>query len=76
MKLYQVTAQCVRVDPRGWRSSVGVPMFYLRDDIQGIVNADHAEQIARRMLKELAPDATFHIGIGVSEDFDPTAIGA
>jgi len=54
----------------------GLPTFYLRDDMQGITSAEHAEAIARGMLEQIAPNTEFHIGVGVSVDFDPKAIGA
>ena len=79
MKLYQVTAQIVRVDTGGWRSSVGVPTFYLRDDMQGIPNEAAAERIARTMITGIARDPhieAVHIAIGVSAAFDPATIGA
>lgn len=76
MKFYQVTVQHTRPKPGGWKESGGLPTFYLRDDMQGIMSAEHAEKIARHMLTSLAPDMTFSIGIAVSEDFDPALIGA
>ena len=79
MKLYQVTAQIVRVDSGGWRSSMGVPTFYLRDDIQCIPNEAAAERVARTMITGIARDPQIeavHISIGVSTAFDPATIGA
>ena len=76
MKLYQVTAHYTRLAANGWKESAGIPTFYLRDDMQGIVNADHAERIARQMLSVLAPDATFSIAVAESQEFEPATIGA
>lgn len=77
MKFYQVTAAVTRVSADQWHTRIDLPTFYLRDDMQGITNAEHAETIARHMLTALAPDAAgIHIAIGVSTDFDPTVIGA
>lgn len=77
MKLYQVTAAITRVSKDQWHTHIDCPTFYLRDDMQGIVNTEHAEGIARRMLRELAPDAVgIHISIAVSADFAPETIGA
>ena len=63
---YRITAQVVRTR-EGWTSSVGVPTFFLDADVQGIVHAAHAAQIARRMLQALAPDAKIH-GSAIDED--------
>ncbi len=79
MKLYQVTAQIVRKSADGWTTSEGVPTFYLRDDMQMITDAAHAEIIARTMIARLAQDSTIeaiNIGIGESKDFDPVVISA
>ena len=77
MKLYQITAQYVRVLSDGSRLSGGLPTFYLRDDMQGIVSSEHAEAIAGSMLHTIAASGvTLHIGVSVSEDFDPATIGA
>lgn len=77
MKLYQITVQYTRTNALGWTLSGGMPTFYLRDDMQGITSADHAEVIARGMLEQIAlPDTEFHIAVSVSVDFDPSAIGA
>mgnify|MGYP001580133549 CR=1 FL=1 len=80
MKLYQVTAQIVRVKD-GWRSSTGVPTFYLRDDMQMIPfpSKAAAELAARSMILHIAADPSIeavHIGIGESPEFDPAVIGA
>ena len=78
MKLYQITAQIVRCRD-SWRASEGVPMFYLRDDIQCIPNEQAAERVARTMFATLANDSSIeaiHIGVSVSRDFDPAVLGA
>jgi hypothetical protein len=77
MKLYQITVQYVRVLSDGSRLSGGLPTFYLRDDMQGIVSEDHTKAIAGHLLHETAASGmSFHIGVAVSRDFDPAAIGA
>lgn len=77
MKLYQVMAAVTRVTANKWRTRIDLPTFYLRDDMQGIANEHHADQIARHMLLALAPDAVeLHVSVSVSTDFDPAVIGA
>ena len=76
MKLYQVTARYSETLPDGWRTSVGVPTFYLRDDIQMIPDREAAEGVARHMLSGLRPGVEWEIGIAESKEFDPGVIGA
>ena len=76
MKLYQIVANYRRPIAGGWTQTGQVPTFYLRDDMQGIANVEHAERIARRMLEELGPDAEYSIGVAVSTEFAPETIGA
>lgn len=64
MKQYIVQAQVVRVRD-GWRCSTGVPSFILDAELQGIIHAAHAQEIAESMLRELAPDAeAIHVSVG------------
>lgn len=68
MKLYQVTAQIVRV-VNGWRESTGVPMFCLRDDVHGLISEASAELFARTMLAGIARDPTVEaIHITISDE--------
>lgn len=76
MKLYQVTVQFSRTNANGWHEGGGLPIFYLRDDMHGIVSEVHAEKVARYMLESIAPGTQFHISIGVSPEFAPETIGA
>ena len=41
----------------GWTSTHSLPTFLLDDRVQGIVSADHAERIARRMLVDVSNGA-------------------
>jgi hypothetical protein len=69
MKLYQIVAYVTTVS-NGWRSTIGVPTFYLREDMQGITNEAHAEQIATTMLRALCPGAvniSVMVGVGTIE---------
>lgn len=56
MKLYQIVAS-VGVIKDGWRSTVHLPTFYLREDMQMITTVSFAESIVRDMLRGLVPDA-------------------
>ena len=78
MKLYQITAQIER-RVNGWISLEGVPTFYLRDDMQGIANEEHAETVARSMIENIARDESIravHVSVSVSNNFNPSVIGA
>jgi hypothetical protein len=47
--------------------------------MQGIVDLQHAEMIARTMIARLANDSAIEaidIGVSVSAQFDPAVIGA
>ena len=76
MKFYQIAVYYTTPIADGWLRHGALPIFYLRDDIQGILDEASAEHVARRMLSELAPGATFDIGVGVSAEFAPSVIGA
>jgi hypothetical protein len=43
---YQVTATIVKTDDKGWKSTIGIPTFYLDENMLGIVSPEHAEKIA------------------------------
>lgn len=49
--LYAIQAQVVWTNKKGWKTSRQIPTFFLDSDIQGIVNAEHAEEIAVKMLE-------------------------
>lgn len=61
-RLYAVNAQVV-TEEDGWRSSIGVPTFFLDIDVQGIVNDDHAEKIARKVVDPLGTAKEVHISV-------------
>ena len=51
--LYQIMATRTATVRRGesdWTTTTQIPTFYLDDTVQGIVDADHAEAIARDIL--------------------------
>ena len=76
MKFYQITASVAHVKA-GWHSTTHVPTFYLRDDMQMIENATAAQRLAEAMLRALCPEAlSYDVTVAVSEDFDPSVIGA
>lgn len=76
MKLYQVIVYTQEKVADGWLRHGSLPTFYLRDDMQGITDALHAERIARGMLETIAPATEFNLHIAVSAEFDPAVIGA
>jgi uncharacterized protein (UPF0212 family) len=51
--MYQVQATVSRIDEHGWSLAKQVPTFFLSSDIQGITSVEHAERIAREMLREI-----------------------
>lgn len=48
--LYQVSARVLWTTEDGWETSAGIPTFLLDPQIQGIVNEDHAKQIAEKVI--------------------------
>jgi hypothetical protein len=46
---YCIAARIVRREP-GWESTHYFPYFYLHENVQGIVNEEHAVNIARKIL--------------------------
>lgn len=56
MKLYQIVAS-VGVLRDGWYSTIHLPTFYLREDMQMITSVSFAEAIVRDMLRGLVPGA-------------------
>ena len=48
--IYCIQARVTKHHGEGWKANVGVATFFLDGDIQGIINAVHAEEIARRIL--------------------------
>jgi hypothetical protein len=59
--MYAITVTVQRTTADGWESARALPLFYLDSRTQGIVSTEHAERIARRMLTDVNPDATFHV---------------
>lgn len=51
--LYAVSVIVTRRFPDGWTSAIDMPTFYLDSNVQGIVSADHAAEIARQMFMRL-----------------------
>lgn len=61
MDLWIVTVQ--KHEQNGeWRSSFGLPTFFLDGDVQGITGEEHAEAIARRIVGENTSITVAHIG--------------
>lgn len=48
--MYAITATVSRTTIDSWTSTRQVPTFYLDESVQGIVSAEHAEQIARGII--------------------------
>lgn len=48
--LWRVQANIVRKDKDGWNVSRQIPTFFLDEDIQGIVSAEHAKKIAEDII--------------------------
>jgi hypothetical protein len=54
----------------GWRTSDGCPTFYLDEDELGIVNADHAERIAQRVVNPTGlTDIKVHVAVAAPGDW-------
>lgn len=47
---YMIVARIVRVSKKGYRSSVGLPTFYLHESMQMITSVDDAERVARSLI--------------------------
>ena len=43
----------VNLEPRQWTSAHQVPTFYLHENVQGIINAEHAARVAREVIDPL-----------------------
>lgn len=54
---YQMTVQVARVNAKGWRSSSGLPTFYLRDDMQMFTSAEGACHVARSIVASCLPES-------------------
>jgi hypothetical protein len=54
---YQMTVQVARVSAKGWRSSAGLPTFYLRDDMQMFTSAEGACHVARGIVASCLPES-------------------
>lgn len=48
--LWRVQANIVRKDKNGWNVLRQIPTFFLDEDIQGIVSAEHAKKIAEDII--------------------------
>ena len=53
MALYQIVARVLYKTDDGWEGSIGIPTFFLDEDIQAITDTDHAERIAKKILDPL-----------------------
>lgn len=62
---WKVVARVSRQTDTGWQTSVGIPLFFLGVDIQGIVNAEHAQEIARKVID---PFGLYSITVDVAPD--------
>lgn len=60
--LYYISVQVVEENRDGSRTSWGLPTFVLDSDVQGIVDREHAERIAKDMLGGIAREGiTLHL---------------
>lgn len=59
--LYLISAQSTWETEHG-HMSLGVPTFFLDGDVQGLTCVSDAACFAGKMLCDLAPEKTFHIG--------------
>ena len=58
--MYQIQGQIVYQDGE-WEGSVGIPTFFLDEDIQGIVNVSHALEIAANVVDPLRKSKEIHL---------------
>lgn len=66
--LYTVQVQVV-TEKDGWSTSIGCPTFLLSDDVQGIVNEDHAARIARSVVNPFDdPRLTLHVSVAKTDE--------
>ena len=48
--MFIVQATAVYKTEDGWTGTIQIPTFYLHEDMQGIVNEEHAKEIAKRII--------------------------
>lgn len=65
--MWCVTAMVRKTSPEGARS-IQVPTFYLNSDVQGIVDAEHAERIAKEVCNPTG-DTTLEVMVAVTTMF-------
>lgn len=63
MYAIHATRQTSSTDDSGreWRGVVSLPTFYLDPNVQGIVSAEHARDVALGLLRDANPDASFSV---------------
>lgn len=71
-KLYVIEGQRVITKLDSYRSSIQIPSFLLHENIQGIRNAEHAKDIALKILSEGLSYFTglhveYHLVVGIIE---------
>lgn len=49
--MYCIVATILRTYPDGSTSTIQVPTFFLDENVHGIVNKDHAKNIAREIIE-------------------------
>lgn len=63
--MYAITAQYEHTTKDGWTGSIGVPTFYLDENVQGIMSEDDAVRVARVILtaaiREMPINDNLHI---------------
>ena len=65
--LYSITATITRTTPEG-TTTKGIPTFCLNSNVQGIVDAEHAEKIALDILNPFG-DTTLKVMVTVTTTF-------
>lgn len=51
----------MEIEREGWSGVRQIPTFYLNPNVQGIMDAEHAEKIAREILNPLDLPLTLHV---------------
>lgn len=53
---YAISVVVSRQLPDGWTRTRQLPTFFLDERVQGIVSKEHAEKIARNLIRDAMPD--------------------
>lgn len=62
--MYVISATIKIKDKNGYTKIIQIPTFYLNEDVQGIINVEHARAIAMQVIN---PMNDYEASIGVAK---------